>query len=105
GGVGFGGGAAGALARGLEPYRVYWMEECLMPDDYAGMRRLNAKIRSTRMAMGEHESTRYGFELLADYQAADIWQPDMLGCGGMTEMRWIDSLARARESPVIPDGS
>ena len=39
----------------LEPYRVYWMEECLMPDDYAGMGRLNAKIKSTRMVTGEHE--------------------------------------------------
>jgi L-rhamnonate dehydratase len=90
------------LAARLEPYRVYWMEECLMPDDYAGMGRLNAKIRSTRMATGEHESTRYGFELLAYYKAADIWQPDMQWCGGLTEMRWIDALARAQEIPVIP---
>ena len=34
------------LAARLAPYRVYWMEECLMPDDYAGMGRLNAKIKS-----------------------------------------------------------
>lgn len=34
---------AEALAARLVPYRVYWMEECLMPDDYAGMGRLNAK--------------------------------------------------------------
>jgi L-rhamnonate dehydratase len=56
------------------------------------------------MATGEHESTRYGFELLADYKAADIWQADMLWCGGLTELRWIDALARAREIPVIPHG-
>jgi len=92
------------LARRLEPHRVYWMEECLMPDDYAGMRRLKAKIRSTRMATGEHEATRYGFALLADYQAADIWQPDMFWCGGLTELRWIDALARTRGIPVIPHG-
>jgi L-rhamnonate dehydratase len=92
------------LARRLEPYRVYWMEECLMPDDYAGMGRLRAKIRSTRMATGEHEATRYGFELLADSRAADIWQPDMLWCGGLSELRWIDALARARKVPVIPHG-
>jgi L-rhamnonate dehydratase len=90
------------LAARLEPYRVYWIEECLMPDDYAGMRRLNAKIRSTRMATGEHESTRYGFELLADCKAADVWQPDMHWCGGLTELRWIDALARANRVPVIP---
>jgi L-rhamnonate dehydratase len=95
---------AEALAARLVPYRVYWMEECLMPDDYKGMGRLNAKIRSTRMATGEHEYTRYGFELLADYKAAAIWQPDMQWCGGLTEMRRIDALARAKEIPVIPHG-
>jgi L-rhamnonate dehydratase len=90
------------LAARLEPYRVYWMEECLMPDDYAGMGRLNAKITSTRMATGEHESTRWGFELLAHYKAASIWQPDMHWCGGLTELRWIDALARSARIPVIP---
>ena len=92
------------LAARLEPYRIYWMEECLMPDDYAGMGRVNQKIQSTRMATGEHESTRYGFELLAKFDAADIWQPDMQWCGGLTELRWIDALARARKIPVIPHG-
>ena len=92
------------LAARLEPHRVYWMEECLMPDDYIGMERLNARVNSTRMATGEHEYTRYGFELLARCKAADIWQPDMAWCGGLTEMRWIDSLARAHRIPVIPHG-
>jgi len=92
------------LAARLEPYRVYWMEECLPPDDYVGMGRLNSKIHSTRMATGEHEYTRYGFELLAEHQAVDIWQPDMNWCGGLTELRWIDALARARQIPVIPHG-
>jgi L-rhamnonate dehydratase len=92
------------LAARLAPFRVYWMEECLMPDDYAGMGRVKAKISSTKMATGEHEATRWGFELLADYKAADIWQPDMHWCGGLTELRWIDALARAHRIPVIPHG-
>jgi L-rhamnonate dehydratase len=92
------------LAARLAPYRVYWMEECLMPDDYAGMGRLNAKIKSTRMVTGEHESTRWGFELLAHFKAASIWQPDMHWCGGLTELRWIDAFARKEKIPVIPHG-
>ncbi len=92
------------LAARLAPYRVYWMEECLLPDDYAGMGRLNAKVKSTRMATGEHEYTRYGFELLARHRAADIWQPDMSWCGGLSELRWIDMLARANKTQVIPHG-
>lgn len=92
------------LSDRLEPYRVYWLEECLTPDDYPGMQRLNSRVTSTQMATGEHEYTRYGFELLANYQAADIWQPDMSWCGGLTEMRWIDALARANNIQVIPHG-
>jgi L-rhamnonate dehydratase len=92
------------LAEMLEPYRVYWMEECLPPDDYAGFRRLNERVRSTRMATGEHEYTRYGFRLLLEYEAADIWQPDMNWCGGLTELRRIGALAAAHDIPVILHG-
>ena len=88
----------------LEPYRVYWMEECLPPDDYAGFGRLNAQIKSTRIVTGEHEYTRYGFKLLLDYNAAAIWQPDMNWCGGLTELRRIGALAAANDIPVILHG-
>jgi L-rhamnonate dehydratase len=92
------------FAEALEPYRVYWMEECLPPDNYAGFGRLNAQISSTRMATGEHEYTRYGFQLLLEYQGADIWQPDMNWCGGLTELRRIGALAATHDIPVIPHG-
>lgn len=92
------------LAEKLEPYRIYWMEECLPPDDYAGFARLNAQIKSTRIVTGEHEYTRYGFRLLLDYKAASIWQPDLTWCGGLSEMRHIGALAAAYDIPVIPHG-
>jgi L-alanine-DL-glutamate epimerase-like enolase superfamily enzyme len=92
------------LAGMLEPYRVYWMEECLPPDDYAGFGRLNAAITSTRIVTGEHEYTRYGFRLLLEHKAAQIWQPDLNWCGGLTELRHIDALAAAHDLPVIPHG-
>jgi len=90
------------FARMLEPYHVYWMEECLPPDDYAGFGRLNKRIKSTRIVTGEHEYTRYGFQLLLDYDCAKIWQPDMRYCGGLTELRKIGALAAAHDIPVIP---
>ena len=92
------------LAEMIEPYRVYWMEECLPPDDYSGFKRLNSEIHSTRIATGEHEYTRYGFRLLLEYNAASIWQPDMNWCGGLTELRRIGALAAAYDIPVIPHG-
>jgi L-alanine-DL-glutamate epimerase-like enolase superfamily enzyme len=90
------------MAEMVEPHRVYWMEECLQPHDYEGFGRLSAAIKSTRIATGEHEYTRYGFRRLLDNHAAAIWQPDIHWCGGLTELRRIAALAAAYDIPVIP---
>ncbi len=92
------------MAEMFEPYRVYWMEECLQPHDYAGFGRLRKQIKSTRIVTGEHEYTRYGFRQLLEHEAAEIWQPDIHWCGGLTEMRRIGALAAAYDIPVIPHG-
>jgi L-rhamnonate dehydratase len=90
------------MAEMVAPLRVYWMEEVLPPHDYAGFGRLNAEIRSTRIATGEHEYTRYGFRQLLEHHSAAIWQPDVHWCGGLTELRRIAALAAAYDIPVIP---
>jgi len=90
------------IAAMLEPYRVYWMEECLQPHEYEGFGRLNAEIKSTRIATGEHEYTVYGFRQLLEHRSASIWQPDIHWCGGITEARRIAALAAAHDIPVIP---
>ena len=92
------------MAEMVEPYKVYWMEECLQPHDYEGFGRLNAAIKSTRIVTGEHEYTRYGFRHLLEHNAASIWQPDVNWCGGLTELRRIGALAAAYDIPVIPHG-
>ncbi len=92
------------MAELAAPYHIYWMEECLPPHDYAGFARLNAAIKSTRIATGEHEYTRYGFRQLLEHRAAAIWQPDIHWCGGLTELRRIAALAAAYDIPVIPHG-
>ncbi|MDQ2899491.1 MAG: L-rhamnonate dehydratase [Acidobacteriota bacterium] len=86
----------------VAPYRVYWMEECLRPYDYEGFGRLNAEIKSTRIATGEHEYNRYGFRQLLEHRSASIWQPDIHWVGGMTELRRIAALAATYDIPVIP---
>lgn len=90
------------FAEMVEPYRVYWMEECLPPDEYGGFRRIHERIKSTRLATGEHEYTRWGFKLLLEYNAVDIWQPDITWCGGLSEIRHIAALASPYDIPVIP---
>lgn len=90
------------LAEELAPYRVHWLEEVLMPDEYAGFGRLNAQITSTFLATGEHEYTRYGFGRLARHDAVDIWQPDINWCGGMSELRKIGAMALERGIQLVP---
>ncbi len=92
------------MAELLAPYNVYWMEEVLQPHDYEGFGRLRQQIKNIKIVTGEHEYTRYGFRQLLAHNAAEIWQPDIHWCGGLTELRRIGALAAAYDIPVIPHG-
>lgn len=93
------------LARALEPYNIYWLEECLPPDDYDGCTTLKATVTSCLFTGGEHEYTRYGHRELIARKCFDILQPDMTWVGGLTEARRIVAMAAAYDLPVIPHGS
>lgn len=93
------------LARALEACDVYWLEECLPPDDYAGAAELKATVSSCLFTGGEHEYTRYGHRELIARKCFDILQPDLTWVGGMTEARRIVAMASAYDIPVIPHGS
>jgi L-rhamnonate dehydratase len=90
------------MAERLAPSRLMFIEEPLPPDDLAGYAQLCTAVKSTRIASGEHEYTRYGFENLIARQAAHIFQPDITWSGGLTELRKIAALAAAHQIPMIP---
>src|SRR3546814_12296998 len=54
---------------------------------------------------GEHEATRWGFRMLLEMGCADILQPDIGWCGGVTELLKISALADAHGKLVVPHGS
>jgi L-rhamnonate dehydratase len=94
------------LAIGAADYNLKWLEEPLIPDDYWGY----AKLRSSMppgmlLSTGEHEATRWGFRQLLEMGCADILQPDVGWCGGITELMKISALADAYGALVIPHGS
>ena len=90
------------MAERLAPSRLLFIEEPLNPDDMAGYAQLCARVQSTKIASGEHEYTRYGFENLIARKAAHILQPDITWSGGLTELRKIAALASAHQLPMIP---
>jgi L-alanine-DL-glutamate epimerase-like enolase superfamily enzyme len=80
---------------------LLWFEEPTVGDDKAGM----AEVRRAAMipvAAGESEQTRFDFRDLIVAGAADILQPDLAICGGLTEARRIDALCGAHNLRLAP---
>jgi len=94
------------LAVRAHDYGLKWLEEALIPDDYWGYRDMRrAAPPGMLVSTGEHESTRYGFRMLLEMGCADILQPDVGWCGGITELVRISALADAYGALVVPHGS
>ena len=94
------------LAHGAAAHGLKWIEEALLPDDYWGYAELRRAVPPGMMVTtSEHESTRWGFRLLLEMGCADIIQPDVGWCGGITELIRISALADARGVLVVPHGS
>lgn len=94
------------LAHAASEHRLKWIEEALIPDDYWGYAELKRRMPPGMLVTtGEHEATRWGFRLLLEMGCADIIQPDVSWCGGITELLKISALADARGVLVIPHGS
>lgn len=91
-----------AFARAAAPYDLAWIEEPLPPDDYDGYAELRRRIGGTRIATGEHEYNRWGFKELLTRGCADVLQPDVAWCGGISEIRRVMAMAAAWDIPVIP---
>ncbi len=85
----------------LEPFRLRWLEEPVIPDDIHGYADLKSFGRIP-IAGGEHEFTLYGFRQLLEARAVDYIQFDTNRVGGITQARKIASLAEAHSVPVIP---
>ena len=83
----------------LAPYDLKWIEEPLLPDDLNGFIELT-RTSPVPIATGEHESTRYGFDLLIKNKAMNIVQFDMGRVGGFTEAKRVCTLASAAGLPV-----
>jgi L-rhamnonate dehydratase len=85
----------------LEPFRLRWLEEPVIPDEIHGYAALKALGRIP-IAGGEHGFTLYEFRELLDARALDYIQFDTNRVGGLTQARKIAALAEAHGVPVVP---
>jgi len=89
------------VAKAIEQLNIYWLEEPLPAEDYAGYRRLTEST-STRIATGEEESGRLAFSRLINESGVDVIQPDISRCGGLTEAKKIATMAADNNITLVP---
>jgi L-alanine-DL-glutamate epimerase-like enolase superfamily enzyme len=89
------------VVRSLEPFRPFFIEELLHPEDYDGYRQVAESV-DTLIACGEQEATEWGFRRLIERAKVDVLQPDLTRCGGFTAARKIVHMAELSNVLVIP---
>lgn len=89
------------VIRSLEPYKPFFIEEILHPEDYDGYRQVSDAV-DTLIACGEQEATEWGFRELIERARVDVLQPDLTRCGGFTTARKIVHMAETANKLVIP---
>jgi L-rhamnonate dehydratase len=83
------------MAEALRPYKLKWMEECLIPEDADGHIELRRRLPWQTLSTGEHWYTHVPFQWAAQHKVVDILQPDIEWCGGATTCRRIAASAGA----------
>lgn len=89
------------MAAAVQPYRPFFFEEPLRPENIDALAWL-AQKSDVPIATGEMLYTSFGFRELLAKQAATIIQPDICICGGLSEMKKIAALAEAHYVTVAP---
>ncbi|MFC7230281.1 mandelate racemase/muconate lactonizing enzyme family protein [Saliphagus sp. GCM10025308] len=95
----FSAGSAKRLARRLEEYSVWWLEDPVPPENHDVQREVSQST-TTPITVGENVYRKHGQRRLLEGQAVDIIAPDLPKVGGMRETRKIADLADMYYVPV-----
>ena len=88
------------MGRKFEDYDIYWLEEPVLADDFAGYQRIAAAL-DMRVVGGETHFTRYDLRPFFINPCLPILQPDPMR-GGMTDLRKIATLADTWGITIAP---
>jgi len=90
-----------ALARALEPYGVWFLEEPALPENPQALARV-ARATSIPVATGERLFTKWAFREVLELGAAALLQPDLSHCGGVLEARTIAAMGEVHYCGFAP---
>lgn len=89
------------LGRAAADYDIDWFEEPVVPEQLAAYAQVRAG-QPIPVAGGETWHTRWGHWQAIQAGAVDILQPDIAGCGGLSEAVKIASLAALHGVRIVP---
>ena len=89
-----------AIGRRIERYHLFWLEDVVAHDDFAGMARV-ADALETPIAGGEYVYGTVPFRHMLEARSVDIVMIDVLRAGGITPWLKIAGMAQAFNLPVV----
>lgn len=89
------------LARALEPYNIWFLEEPALPENAKGLAQV-AQATSIPIATGERLFTKWAFREVLELGAAALLQPDLSHCGGVLEARAIAAMGEVHYCGFAP---
>lgn len=90
------------LVKALEELDVFWLEDFIHPDNFAGYGAVAAHTTTLRLAAGEQLAGYEAFERLAEEGQVHTLQPDLSRCGGLTVGKQIADLALRKQIDCVP---
>ncbi len=88
-------------AQAFAPFRPGWFEEPIPFENHAAMVNLRQRL-PVPIATGERLLTRWDWVDLLQGGGCDVAQPDVMHCGGITEVKRIAALADTHYIPIAP---
>jgi L-talarate/galactarate dehydratase len=88
------------VGRRIEPYHLFWIEDPVSYDDYAGLARV-ADALTTAIAAGEYHYGIVPFRHMLEARSIDIVMIDLLRVGGITQWMKVAGMAEAFNLPVV----
>lgn len=93
--------AAIRIAKALEPYKPMWLEDLLLPGQFAQYRQV-AEATSIPLCAGERMAGKLQFQALLESRTVKFVMFDVCWCGGVTEARKIAAMADSYQLPFAP---
>jgi galactonate dehydratase len=88
--------------KAIEPYRVFWAEEPIQVEGSNDALEWLSDHTTVPLCMGERNFMKWGFEDIISRHIVSYLNPDVVHCGGISEMKKIAAMAEAQFIQISP---